>query len=393
LWRKKNFALRIGSKEKEAYGDLIADGVISRLARSNSMRVLSRFSTASLRDASVSSSSIEQLLGANYALRGDFSLINDRIMISYELTNTQTQEVLISDKTRADLADLFEQSSEVCQEIAYKAINAIIDEQLQASLNRPLPTLASYSLFLMGVGGIHRSIPKKNEAGEAALKHILERHPRSPEPAVWLAQWIAIKANRGLSDNVSASKATAQRLLLRALEIEPENSFGLSVSGLIDAYFDHRFDLAEKKYDQALVFNPNDYLAWLYKSTLLAWNDQSDKAMYCAQRALALSKLHPMRYYIESLAALPFLVGGQYEIAEQLSQSSLRINKTHSSTYRLLACAQVLSGKESEAYQTIQKMKLIEPSMTLAKFLDRYPGKDSKFKSIYAHSLKIANLN
>jgi adenylate cyclase len=387
------FNLRIGSKEQEAYGDLIADGIISRLVRSNSMRVLSRFSTASLREPSVSHFSVSQLLGANYVLRGNFSLLDSKIMISFELANTQNSEVIVSDRIQTSLLDLFEQSSEVCAEIAYKVINSIIDEQLQASLNRPLPTLASYSLFLMGVGGIHRSMPQKNEAGEAALRHIMDRHPRSAEPAIWLAQWIAIKVNRGLSYDMAASKQSARKLIDKALHIEPENSFGLSVSGLVDAYFEQKFDLANEKYDQALRINPNDYMAWLYKSTLLAWKDKGEEAVVCASKALELSRLHPMRYYIESLAALPYLVGGHFDTAEQLSRSSLRINKTHSSTYRLLACAQVFAGKITESHQTIEKLKAIEPSMTLSIFSERYPGKDSKFKFAYANALKTAGLN
>jgi adenylate cyclase len=387
------FSLRIGSKEHVAYGDLIADGVISRLVRSNSMRVLSRFSTASLRGTEINHSSLTQLLGANYVLRGDFSLIDSKIMIGYELTNTQNHEVIVSDRVQASHLDLFEQSSEICTEIAYKSINSIIDEQLQLSLTRPMPTLASYSLFLMGVGGIHRSMPQKNEAGEAALRHIMERHPRSAEPAIWLAQWLAIKANRGLSSDASINKKTARHLLEKALSIEPSNSFGLSVSGLVNAFYDQKFDDAHEKYERALIANPNDYMAHLYKSTMFAWTDRGLLAIQSADIALNLSPLHPMRYYIESLASLAYLVGGDFAEAQRLSQSAIKMNRTHTASYRTLAASLVLQGKLLEAKDAVNKLKLLEPQTTLSQFIERYPGRDSSFSRIYQNCLLKAGFH
>ncbi len=387
------FGLHSAQTEQIVLGDLIADGVISRLVRSNTLRVLSRFSTAALRDGNHASSDFKALLGADYVLRGNFSVFNEKLVISLELSEASNRVVMLASRVNGKVADLFDADSMACGQIAEQVINAIIDEQLKSSLTKPLPTLSSYSLYLMGVAGIHRSMPQDNAAGESALRHIMERHPRAAEPAIWLAQWIAIKANRGLIQDSATAHIQAKTLLDRALELEPNNSFGLTISGLIDAFFASDFTTAESKYQQALDLNPNECLAWLNKATLLTWTDRGDEGAHAAEQALALSPLHPMRYYIESLAALPYLASGNYERAIALCQQSIRVNRTHSASYRVLAAALSLQGHHKQATEVIRQLKIIEPNSSIASFFARYPGRDSNFRDTYQRALIEAGLS
>jgi adenylate cyclase len=386
------FESRSGLQQEKLLGDLLADGVISRLVRSNSLRVLSRFSTLALRNQRYAENDLRRLLGADFVLRGSIVALNNRLIVDFELVSTRDDVVLKADRRTGDVADLFENESESCGSIATAVMDSIIDEQLKSSLTKPLPTLASYSLYLIGVAGIHRSMPRENEAGETALRQLIDRHPRAAEPAVWLAQWLAIKANRGLTQDRATAFKQVRDLIGRALDLEPNNSFGLAVSGLTDAFFNSDFSKAETKYDAALDLNPNDGLAWLYKSILMAWTDRGSEGAIAARKALDLSPLHPMRYYIESLAALPFLVNGDYQSAIELCQSSLRVNKTHTSTYRLLACGLVLNGQEIEAKKVIQSLRSYEPNLSVQSFRENYPGKESVFKRVYADALSAAGL-
>jgi hypothetical protein len=48
----------------------------------------------------------------------------------------------------------------------------------------------------------------------------------------------------------------------------------------------------------------------------------------------------------------------------------------HTSTYRALAIAQALTGRLTDAKQTVDRLLDLEPSFTVEKFSQRYPGRD-----------------
>ena len=381
-----------GSPELRVVGDLVADGVIARLMRSDSLRVLSRFSTAALRTSDRDGADLNGLLGANYVLRGTFAALADRVLIAFELSDARTAEVLAVGRHTGSMADLFETESELCGLIAEATLSKIVDEQLRAALTRPLPTLASYSLYLAGVTGLHRSVPREHQLGEAALNHLLDRHPRSADPGIWLAQWLAIRVSRGLSTDPKGDFQRAKQLLSVAMNSEPENPFGLTVQGLVESYFHRNFTGAEKLYQRAAELNPNENLAWLYRATLMAWTDRPDEGVAAAEKALHLTPLHPMRYYIESLAGVPFLVAGQYDRAIELFKSSLRANRMHTASHRGLVAAFSLAGRATEASACVTEMLAIEPGITGDGFLARYPGRDGKFAKLFQQALVDAGV-
>ena len=121
--------------------------------------------------------------------------------------------------------------------------------------------------------------------------------------------------------------------------------------------------------------NPNDSLAWLLKGTLHAyWRRKGKAALDHSQRALRLSPLDPLRYYYDSLAATAALAAEQYERAIKLGESSLRANRTHTSTLRAIAIAQWQLGRFDEARRTVNELLRLEPTLTISSWRERSPS-------------------
>jgi adenylate cyclase len=386
------FETRNSEAENYAIGELLADGIIAQLARTAELKVISRLSTSSLRGKTISLQDMGGAIGANFVLSGSYARLGEKLIIHSELVDAISGEIIFADRLSGDLSDLFQQESEVCHAISELAHKKLLDSQVKSALTKPLPTLASYSLYLAGVSGIHRAYPGNFLIGQSALEQVVERHPRHSAPMAWLAQWLAIRSNRGLSDNPDLDRDKALTLAKRAVAAEPHSSFGLTILGLMQAFFKGDLSAAGSSYARALDLNPNEHLAWLYTATLSAWTDRPDQATEAAQKALQLSPLDPTRYYIESLAALPYLVSGQHRRAIELCKSSLRSNRAHTASYRVLAAAQVLSGDIVNARKTMLQMLELEPQMSVSRFLERYAGRDSKFAPIYAKALQDAGL-
>jgi adenylate cyclase len=173
----------------------------------------------------------------------------------------------------------------------------------------------------------------------------------------------------------------------RALDADPQCSLALVVSGLVQANILRKLDIAEEHYSMALRANPNDSLAWLFKGTLHAFKNEGKLAIEHTQRALKLSPLDPNQHYYDSLAATAALSAGRYKRAIELANRSLRANRTHASTYRVLAISQWLLGLHKEARKTVSELLVLEPSLTVTKYRELHPSTGWEIGRIWSNAL------
>lgn len=71
---------------------------------------------------------------------------------------------------------------------------------------------------------------------------------------------------------------------------------------------------------------------------------------------------------------------------------SLRENRLHTPTLRTLAAALVLSGRVDEARETVDRLRELEPGLTVSAFRARYPGRASEHAERFASALELAGL-
>ena len=127
-------------------------------------------------------------------------------------------------------------------------------------------------------------------------------------------------------------------------------------------------------YQRAIELSPSHSLAWLLKGTLHAFMGHGKQGVENTQRALKLSPLDPHRYYYELLAATAFLADGQYERALEFARRSLRANRQHTSTVRVITVAQWRLGYHQDALKSCQDLLRLEPTFTVGGWLARSPA-------------------
>jgi tetratricopeptide (TPR) repeat protein len=120
--------------------------------------------------------------------------------------------------------------------------------------------------------------------------------------------------------------------------------------------------------------------------------DEGASAVECTGLALRLSPLDPHRYYYDSLAATAQLTAGQYDSALALAQRSLRANRSHTSTLRVMAVAQWRLGLRQDARKTVQRLLELEPDLTVDRYLKRAPSAPYKIGKEIASALREAGV-
>jgi adenylate cyclase len=381
-----------GGASDALLGDFIADGLIAALSLAPELKVLSRLSTRALCQRSLDAQQLGQLLGAKYLVSGSHAVNADRVLIELELADAVTGGVILAQRHECACAALFEHPSEPLQSLALGVHRTMLDSESHRVRSRPLPNLEAYSLLLGSIGLMHRTAPEDFERARSVLDALIEREPRHGAGYTWLTKWHFLRMIRGQAAAPQREREEARRRADQAIDRDAHSGTAWALRGLVHAFHEHDLPKAELAYTRALDCNPSESLAWLYMATLRSWQGRGPDAAAAAQRALALSPLDPMRYYFESLAAAALLADARYAEAIKLAQSSLRVHRGHTPTYRVMTIAQMLSGQPDEARRTMALMRESEPTLTVAQYLDRYPGRDAPHARTYADALHAAGM-
>lgn len=381
-----------GDVMAQLIGDALADDVIAGLSTAREMNVISRLSTATLRDRDVGLTEVARHLGAGYVLSGRVLLAGQRIKVSLELADTANARVLWAESVFGDARDVFHSDQALAAEIASKVGVSVIQSEVRRSGAQPLVTLKSHSLLLGAINLMHRTSLSDFDRARQLLEHLVERERRHPRPHAWLANWHALRVTQSHSAAPQEDTRRALDHARRALDCDPQCSLALAIDGVLQINLVKDLDTAELRLAAALEANPNEALAWLFKGVLHAFKAQGALAEEASTRALDLSPLDPMRHYYDSLAATAALGAGNYPQAIQLAQRSLRGNRLHPSTYRTLAMAQVMAGEQEEAAATVRQLLLLTPGYRVSDFKVLSGWSAGPLKDHFAGALRSAGL-
>lgn len=383
---------RAVASEHAVLGEVIAEEVIASLSRSGELDVISRLSTTALRGREGATVDAGILLGASYVLSGSYSASGARVSINASLTDSRDGRVVWTETLRARADALVWGRDPAIERLVAGASAALIARELDRAQRQPMPTLETFTLLLSAISLTHRLSPSEFDRARLMLEAVIERAPRLAEPQAWLAKWHVLRVHQGWSPDAAADVAQARQRIDRALQSDSYCSLALAIDGLVQTSLLGRLDHGQASYEKAIEVNPNDSLAWLLFGTLHAFRGEGDTAVKATRRALRLSPLDPMRYYYDSLSASAATAAGQYADAIRLATRSLKVNRTHTSTYRALAFAQWQLGREQDARRTVASMRALDPDLTVSKWLERSPSRDYEIGRRYAAALRAAGL-
>jgi len=203
---------------------------------------------------------------------------------------------------------------------------------------------------------------------------LTDRAPRQAIPLAWVANWHVLRVQQGWSSDPRHDAYCALDCTKRALDADPNCSLALAVDGFVHTNLLKQLDVAAQRYDLAIENDGNNSLAWLLRGTLHAFMGNGMQAVNDTQRALKLTPLDPHRYFYESLAATACLAARDYQGAHDLAVQSLRSNRTHTSTLRVLAISAWALGLHKEARETANELMRLEPNLTVSNWLARSPS-------------------
>ncbi len=384
------FESRNASPEHFVVGELIADGVISQLSRSQDIRVISRLSTTAFRGRKAAAGEIDARLDATFVLSGSYATLGPKVVIMAELTDTRHNEVVWAERLNGDTMDLMEVHSELLGSLSTACAHAMLNAEVQRSMVLPVPKLDSNALMLGGITLMHRSTPRDLQRSLQLLEAVVERHKRVATPWAWLAKWHIMQVVQGLSGEPARDFQRAIDTADRALDLEPTSSLAMAIKGHALCHLGNDVEASRRLLQEATQNNPNDPMAWLYNSVWSQMWGTNENAVGEAEQALHLSPLDPQKYYFEMMLAASHAAMCHWEESVRFCHASLQKNRYHLPTVRCLLVAQYELGAIDDARETLNLLLSLQPNLTLTHYLSA--GSQSPLRQRVANALSNLGL-
>ena len=162
--------------------------------------------------------------------------------------------------------------------------------------------------------------------------------------------------------------------LARALDHAPGHALALALDAHLTAYLEGALTDALDQIDRALIDNPNEALAWLFRSNALARLDRGSEAVAAIERAAALSPLDPLSYFFDTFAAAAHTAAGTHQQALAHAQRSVRANATHLPGLVQLIVAEANAGQMDAARASAARYLSLRPTASVQRFIDHHPA-------------------
>ena len=380
-----------GDPEQDYFPDGISEDIITALSRLRWFLVIARNSSFTYKGKAVHLKQIAEELGVSYVVEGSVRKSGDRMRITAQLNDAATGSHLWAERYDRALGDVFAVQDEITD-----AIVAAIEPQLYAAENiraqRTSPdSLAAWDLVMRALSHFWRMTREDNGVAQTLLEKAIAIDPNYGKALGVLAASHTFGVHMGWEDRATAVQA-AERAAVAAVRADSEDPWAhLALAGVYVCR--RRFDDALAEFELTLRLNPNFSLAQAYYGLVLSYDGRWREGAAAARRALRLSPRDPFSAICNAVWAYAEFVGRNYDEAVRLAREAVRERFDFVGAHRILTAAAAMAGESDLAKASLQKLRGIQPNLSLAFIAGELPIMQDAEREHYLEAFRRAGLD
>jgi non-specific serine/threonine protein kinase len=167
-----------GQKEDEYLRDGVTEDIITELSKIKGLKVLSRQAVLPFRDKPVATAQVGQQLKAISVLAGSIRRGGNRLRISAQLVDVESDSLLWSERYDREMADVFEVQDEIARKIAGALRVTLSPQEQEAIAAKPTENPQAYDLYLRGRSYARRMVRQDLEFALQLFENAVAHDPR-----------------------------------------------------------------------------------------------------------------------------------------------------------------------------------------------------------------------
>jgi adenylate cyclase len=334
----------------EYFSDGMTDELIAVLSKIKGLRVVARTSAMRFKGEKATAGRIGQELKVGTIIEGSVRKSKDKVRITVELVDTQSEEQLWTETYDRNVQDVFSVQSDIALQVA-KALELRLGTREGSAVRQPTLNPEAYALYLKGR---YRWNMRSEAELNRAIKYFEEAIGRDPNYALayaGLADCYSILGYYGFR-RASAVAPMAKELAERALSLdeglaEPHASLG---QVLMQYYFDWK--KAGFELDRSLELNPSYATAHFWRATEHMSHGGVEECLSEVRKAI---ELDPLSMIILTDAAKDLYLARRYDESIDQYKKSLRVDPKFPIAHKGLAEVYAQIGRNDQAIAEIEK--------------------------------------
>jgi TolB-like protein/Tfp pilus assembly protein PilF len=340
----------------EYFADGMTEELIDRLAQVKSLKVIARTSVMTYKKKEKKVSEIARELEVGTLIEGSVRKAGNRVRVTVQLINADTEEHLWSSHYDKNLDDIFAVQSEIAEKVVGELKTQLLESEKRTLEKKPTENIEAYNNFLRGRELYREETEASVRQAMSLFEKAVELDPKFARAYVGVAECHEWLADAGYEPS-DVSLSTVKTSLERAIDLDP--------------------DLPEAHASLAtMFFNEDDALG----------------AEAEARRALGLNPSLPDPYH--QLGELEALKGDSAEMVRQI-ETAYRLDPIRPRFIWLVGVAYLWTGREQEALEHWRKTEQLAPAPTYRGMTEYYltKGDLENAKEVHAKFEKLEPTN
>ena len=375
-----------GDPEQEFFADGLTEDIITELSRFHDLLVISRNSTFVYKGKAVKVQEVAREFGVEYILEGSVRKAGDRIRVTVQLIDAETDRHVWAERYDRQLEDIF-----AIQDEMTRAIVATLPGRVEAATHdrakrKPTDNMAAYECVLTAKVLHHRSMREANAKAQRLLDRAIALDPNYAHAHAWKACVLGQTWVYGWYVDRDATFQQVAKELEIALALDDNDSDVHRILAALNLnHKDH--DKASYHQERALALNPNYDVVVVQQGELLTWLGRPEEGIDWIKKAMRLNPYHPERFW-SHLGRACYCAQKYPEAAEAFA----RITRPDHTHHAFLAATFAQMGDAVAASAHAAEVLKLEPKFSVATYLATQHYKHEADRKRHEAGLLMAGL-
>ncbi|NIP50650.1 MAG: adenylate/guanylate cyclase domain-containing protein [Gammaproteobacteria bacterium] len=381
-----------GDLEQEYFADGMVEEIITALSHFKWLFVIARNSSFTYKGKAVNVKQVGKDLGVRYILEGSVRKAGNTVRITGQLVDSATGAHLWADRFDGSLEDVFNLQDQVTASVV-GAISPVLEQaEIDRTKHKPTESLDAYDYYLRGMSAVYQWTKEGNEEALNMFYKAIEIDPEFASAYGLAARCYSMRRFSGWMIDREAETNEAVRLARCAAKLAKDDAMALCTAGIGLAYGAGELDDGSALIDRALSLNPNLAWAWLFSGWVKVWLGEPEEAFERINQAIRLSPNDPHMFNMHAALSCAHFYSGNYEKALDMATTTLSENPNAYLLASICAASAALAGKQTEAEQSMEKLRQLTPDLRLSNLSFMFPAKRPEDLDKWVAGLKKAGL-
>jgi len=352
-----------GDPEQEYFADGMVDEIITGLSRIKWLSVVSRNSSYLFKNRPATMKDVAATLGVRYVLEGGVRKSGNRVRITAQLIDAETDAHLWAEQYDRLLEDVFALQDEITMCVVGAIEPSVRKAEIDRIKRQRPDSFTAYDLLLQSQQFVFAGMPAEAAKAITLLEQALKLEPNYSAAHAYLSWCLHARFGRGgLREEDRLAAVDHARA---AVALGNDDATTLAIAALVLAYDGHDVSTALKVFDRALELSNCNVFALCFNAAILAWIGRSELAIERAQRALRLGPFDSLIWRAHHALSIAYFDSHRYGDAADSARSVIAANSAYSLPRAILAAALVRLGRLDEARAAARTVLEHEPSFTI----------------------------